>query len=79
MRDMSVPVDPTIRIGLYRYLKIQFWGGFTRLGNWMSNKKNAIQAERQFKEFLASKELSRAERNEELTRTHENDNKQKEL
>jgi hypothetical protein len=81
LRKMSVPVDPHIRVGLIRYLRIKLWDhGFIKLGNWISNKKIAYETEKHFREFVELKEMNRAEQAEELNQNKPNDsNKQKEL
>ncbi len=55
MKERATPLDPTHQVGLYRYMKIKFWENSMAAGDWIFNKKRALLAERNYKEYKAFK------------------------
>jgi len=51
MKERATLLDPTMKVGLYRYMKIKFWENSMAAGDWIFNKKRALLAERNYKEY----------------------------
>jgi len=65
MRNRATPLDPTMKVGLYRYCKIKFWENSMAAGDWIFNKKRALQAERNYKKYRDFKQTLKQKNDEE--------------